>query len=274
MTEELLTNISPLRYPGGKTRACKKLDEILNTHFNMSQFSSIVSPFFGGGSFEFYLQNKYKYNIIANDKFLPLYNFWNICKDNNKKEELCKLLYEILSNTTKEHFQQYRNDIMNETNDSIQAFYYFIINRCSFSGATLSGGFSLEASKKRFTKSSIDRVKSLELSKFIIHNKDFSDFIHNEYNTPNNLMFLDPPYYLEKSSKLYGNFGDMHESFDHNKLYDILSHESNKTRKWLMTYNNCEFIKKLYKNYIILEVDWSYCMNKSKKSSEIVIINK
>ena len=26
---------------------------------------------------------------------------------------------------------------------------YFIINRCSFSGATLSGGFSHEASKKR-----------------------------------------------------------------------------------------------------------------------------
>lgn len=84
--EEILQNTSPLRYPGGKTRACKKLDEILNANFNMKLCNTVVSPFFGGGSFEFYLQNKYKLNIICNDKFTPLYNFWNICKDNSKKK--------------------------------------------------------------------------------------------------------------------------------------------------------------------------------------------
>jgi hypothetical protein len=39
-----------------------------------------------------------------------------------------------------------------------------------------------------------------------------------------------------------------------------------------MTYNNCDYIKKLYKNFKIIETAWSYGMNKSKKSSEIVII--
>lgn len=39
-----------------------------------------------------------------------------------------------------------------------------------------------------------------------------------------------------------------------------------------MTYNNCDFIKDLYKDYKILETGWSYGMNKSKKSSEIVIL--
>lgn len=39
---------------------------------------------------------------------------------------------------------------------------YFIINRCSFSGATLSGGFSLESSQKRFTTSSIERIKKIK----------------------------------------------------------------------------------------------------------------
>ena len=29
-----IKNTSPLRYPGGKTRACKLLDVILNDHFN------------------------------------------------------------------------------------------------------------------------------------------------------------------------------------------------------------------------------------------------
>ena len=239
----------------------------------MKLFTTVVSPFFGGGSFEFYLQNKYKLNIICNDKFTPLYNFWNICKDNSKKEELCKLLYNVVNDTTKEKFIQYRNNIMKEKDELIKAYYYFIINRCSFSGATLSGGFSLEASKKRFTKSSIDRVKSLDLSKLQIYNKDISDFMSTiNIDLSSSLVFLDPPYYLEKGSKLYGKNGDMHEDFDHEELFTLLS--NNKNMKWLMTYNNCDYIKKLYKNYKIMDVDWTYGMNKTKKSSEIVIINK
>jgi len=279
-----LSNTSPLRYPGGKTRACKKLDEILHAHFNIENIKKIVSPFFGGGSFEFFLQNKYNVDIICNDKFKPLYSFWNACKDNSKKEELCKSLYDIVNtkskHITKEKFIEYRNNIMKETDCLKQAFYYFIINRCSFSGATLSGGFSLESSKKRFTSSSIDRLKSLDLSKMQIYNKDFEEFLTdicfgNGNGNENTLIFIDPPYYLEKGSKLYGNKGDMHESFNHKKLFEILSSDTNSFYdiKWLMTYNDCDYIRKLYKDYTILEVDWSYGMNTTKKSSEIVIIN-
>ena len=83
-----------------------------------------------------------------------------------------------------------------------------------------------------------------------------------------NLLFLDPPYYLENRSTLYGNNGDMHDTFDHDKLYECLK----KNKNWFMTYNNCEYIKDLYKDFKIIETSWSYGMNKSKKSSEIVII--
>ena len=51
-----MNNKSPLRYPGGKTRACKTLDAILGENFDLAQFDILVSPFFGGGSFEFHLQ--------------------------------------------------------------------------------------------------------------------------------------------------------------------------------------------------------------------------
>ncbi len=40
-----------------------------------------------------------------------------------------------------------------------------------------------------------------------------------------------------------------------------------------MTYNNCAYIKHLYKNFKIIETNWTYGMNKSKESSEIVIIS-
>lgn len=110
-----MNNKSPLRYPGGKTRACKVLDMILNENFDMKKFNNIVSPFFGGGSFEFYMQKKYKLHILANDKFKPLYNFWNICKTD--KDKLCEELYKKINNIDKEKFNEIRKKIMNETND-------------------------------------------------------------------------------------------------------------------------------------------------------------
>ena len=52
-----INNKSPLRYPGGKTRACKILDKIVNDNFDIENIQFIISPFLGGGSFEFYMQN-------------------------------------------------------------------------------------------------------------------------------------------------------------------------------------------------------------------------
>jgi DNA adenine methylase len=260
-------NISPLRYPGGKTRACKIINNILLQYFDINNFDTIISPFFGGGSFEFYLQNNYGLKLIVNDKFTPLYNFWKQVKIN--KQILCDELRKITI-ITKEKFIDYRNTIMN-LNDNIfqQSIQYFIINRCSFSGSTLSGGFSEEASIKRFTPSSINKIELLDFTNIDIYNYDFYDFINN-FNNNKAFIFLDPPYYLENKSKLYGNNGDMHENFNHQLLFDLLNTKKN----WLITYNNCEYIRKLYKDYIIIDVNWSYSMNTSKTSSEIIIISR
>jgi DNA adenine methylase len=219
--------------------------------------------------------------LIVNDKFTPLYNFWKQIKHN--KDELYEKLIKIKS-VSKEDFTNYRSNIFEFNNDMLQqAFQYFVINRCSFSGATLSGGFSEEASKKRFTLSSINKIHNLDLSFCDIYNEDFEDFIHKMYHdssdsaratthtTSNNaLLFLDPPYYLNDKSKLYGNNGDMHEKFDHQKLFETIKSKKN----WIMTYNDCDYIKELYKDFIIINTNWSYGMNKSKKSSEIIIISR
>jgi DNA adenine methylase len=268
-------NKSPLRYPGGKTRACKILDKIINDYFDIKRFNKIISPFFGGGSFEFHMQNKYGLKLIVNDKFTPLYNFWKQIKID--KTVLCDELRKITS-ITKEDFHNYRKTIIT-LNDNIleQAISYFIINRCSFSGSTLSGGFSLESSKKRFTISSINNIELLDLTNIDIYNNDFIDFMNDNDNENENdnendndrLLFLDPPYYLEKKSKLYGNNGDMHESFNHQLLFELVKTK----RNWIMTYNNCDYIKNIYKDFIIIDVNWTYGMNIDKKSSEIVILS-
>ena len=236
----IIKNISPLRYPGGKTRACEKLHNIMKEYFNINDYNNILSPFFGGGSYEFYLQNKYNVKLIVNDKFTPLYNFWNQIKIN--KEKLCNELRNKKT-VSKEDFINYRQSIIKINNEPLQqAFQYFIINRCSFSGATLSGGFSQQSSIKRYTKTSIDKIENLNLIDFSIENLDFSQFLNNYNEITKTIIFLDPPYYLENKSKLYGNKGDLHENFDHYKLYDLLKYKKN----WMMTYNDCEYIRNLY----------------------------
>jgi DNA adenine methylase len=168
-------NISPLRYAGGKTRACKVLDEVLGNFGDMGRFSQVISPFFGGGSFEFHLQNKYGYKINANDKFAPLANFWDVCKNN--RAELCERVRALIGAVDKDMFADFRARIMDEPDNINRAVMYFVINRCSFSGATLSGGFSQESSTARFTQSCVDRLNSMRLDNCDISCLDFEEFI-------------------------------------------------------------------------------------------------
>jgi DNA adenine methylase len=261
---EIIHNISPLRYPGGKTRACHILETFMLKHFDMTKFDTLLSPFFGGGSFEFYIQNNYNLFLCVNDKFTPLYNFWKQVQSN--KHILCSELRKITS-VSKTDFLLFREKI-NEGDLIQQALKYFIINRCSFSGATFSGGFSSEASTKRFTLNSIQKIEELNLNKVELYNDDFPEFLE-KHTKDKTLLFLDPPYYLQKKSKLYGKNGDLHENFDHQKLYDLIITRKN----WILTYNDCEFIRNLYKDFLIFEINWKYGMNKSKESCEIVIIN-
>ena len=184
--------------------------------------------------------------------------------DKNKLVEEVEKLHPI----TKEIFNLARNQVMNINLDIyLRAAYYFAINRSSFSGCTLSGGYSAEAASKRFTISSIDRLKKFKVADFDIQCMDFADFI--ELNDEYDYMYLDPPYYLNVGNNLYGNKGDMHENFDHDKLFNLLQTRQN----WVMSYNDCKWVRDKYKDYRIIEAAWSYSMNKTKKSSEVVILS-
>lgn len=265
-------NKSPLRYPGGKTRACKILDDIISRMFNNCDIKTIISPFLGGGSVEFYMQNKYNCDIICNDKFTPLYIFWDTCRHPVDKQNMIDELYKLCGKVDLDFFNKCRHELLQNDIDKTKiATNYFTINRCSFSGATMSGGYSSQANTGRFTKTSVDRIYNLNLDKFEIYNEDFSTFIPRYKDMKNTIFFIDPPYLLEKkNNKLYGNNGDMHETFDHIKLCNILKKLN---CDWILTYNNSDNIRTLYKNFKIIDAEWAYGMNKSKKSSEIIIIN-
>jgi DNA adenine methylase len=251
-------NTSPLRYPGGKTRAISILEEYLVQYYPNKKI--LLSPFFGGGSFELSLTTK-GYTVYGNDLFVPLYTFWKT------QQAECDLLIQKIREkmpVSKEVFKQLRQTII--TTEEHKASAYFIINRCSFSGATLSGGFSQEAAEKRLTESSLQRLKACDTSNITFTNLDCNVFLEKNPQTADTVVYADPPYYIDKY--IYGKDGDMHENFDHVSFAKKILTRTD----WLISYNDCDYIRALYKDCRIFNVKWSYGMNASKASSEIIIL--
>src|ERR1041384_4486539 len=66
------TIISPLRYPGGKTKALRQI-----VAFLPAQFASYREPFVGGGSLFLHLkQQRPQLSVWINDLNYDLYCFW------------------------------------------------------------------------------------------------------------------------------------------------------------------------------------------------------
>ena len=68
---------SPLRYPGGKQRAAKRIADL----FPNDKPLRIASPFFGGGSVELELASR-GHTIVGSDFFAPVAAFWQQLKNN------------------------------------------------------------------------------------------------------------------------------------------------------------------------------------------------
>ena len=257
---QLNKNTSPLRYPGGKTRAIGILYGYMQEHY--PQRKILLSPFFGGGSFELFLSVN-GYTVYGNDLFIPLYNFW-ITKQTHCKTLVAKIKENMP--VSKERFHELRDTIMNESDKVKMSTSYFIINRTSFSGATLSGGFSEQASKGRLTESSIHRLYECKVDSIVFSNLDCNTFLDSHPETSDTVVYADPPYYI--NGFIYGKNGDIHESFDHIKFAENMR----KRNDWIISYNDCEYIRNLYVGCRIFTTSWTYGMNKSKASSEIIIL--
>ena len=71
---------TPLRYPGGKSRATSKISQFFP---DLSKYQEYREPFLGGGSVALYVTQQYpNINIWVNDLYEPLINFWKQLIDN------------------------------------------------------------------------------------------------------------------------------------------------------------------------------------------------
>lgn len=262
---------SPLRYPGGKSRAIKVL-----MPFFPQDFDELAEPFFGGGSVGLYLaQNFGLKQIFANDLNTDLYCFWQTLKTQNKA------LIDEIKRTRQTHTngRELYEKLLARRGENLSDFQravdFFVLNRITFSGVVDCGGYSQKAYESRFTPSSIERLKNMDsiLRNFTFSNQSYENLLQN--NGKRVFIFLDPPYFSASKSKLYGKKGDLHTNFNHERLCE---HLKNTKHRFLLTYDDSEFIRELYKDFYKLKYTLQYGMNnfkqtKANKGQELLISN-
>ena len=267
---------TPLRYPGGKSRACVKMDSYFPDLRNYDEFRE---PFLGGGSVAIYITKKYpNLNIWVNDLYEPLVNFWQQLQmfGSDLKDELVDLKSKYNTpELARELFtksKEYINDENVRNFDRAVAFY--IVNKCSFSGLTESSSFSEQASRSNFSLRGIQKLP--DYSKLISHWR-ITNYSYDYLMDGNKgaFMYLDPPYDIKDN--LYGRKGSMHKGFDHDKFASDC--DSNNMDQ-LISYNSDQLVKDRFTNWNAAEFDLTYTMRSvgeymrdQKQRKELLLFN-
>ena len=252
---------TPIRYPGGKSKAIKTL-----APWYPEIISEYREPFIGGGSIAIDItKTNPNIPIWVNDLYVPLFNFWIQLRD--RGEELSERVREEKQRTldegdndkvtakAKELFNRYKEEI--DTYDDFErAVSFFIMNKCSFSGLTENSTFSETASNSNFSLVGADKLA--QFSKIIknwkITNIDYSEVMKAE-GSEDTFIFLDPPYDIKDF--LYGKNREMHKLFDH----DVFANNVYECKyNFMITYNVNDRLINLYKDYNMKEWKLRYSM--------------
>ena len=256
MKKSLKSLKTPLRYPGGKSRACIKMEKYLP---NLATYEQYREPFIGGGSFAIHVTKLYNnLPIWVNDLYKPLATFWQQLQESGDvmSERLLELKEEYNTpDKAKELFETAKKEL-NESDQSelSRACNFYIINKCSFSGLTESSSFSPQASTSNFTVRGIEKLPEYKelISNWVITNYSYEEVLKDGMDS---FIYLDPPYDIKDN--LYGKKGSMHSGFDHDKFasdcdkYDI---------PMLISYNSDQLVKDRFKNWKSAELDLTYTM--------------
>ena len=143
-----------------------------------------------------------------------------------------------------------------------------IKNQTSYAGL---GKYATTSAKKLFDK----RLNNNFWEKVKIYNSWLAkiNITHNNYKylkiNKNSFVYVDPPYVGRE--KVYTN------SLNHNELYEYLE-KIKSTNIILISYNDCQIIRNMYKNWFIYEIKYKYkgaCAAKKQFTiNELLICNK
>ena len=267
---------TPLRYAGGKSRAYG----FISTYIPFwPKPKRIVSPFIGGGSLEVRWANELDIEVIGYDVFDMLVNFWKVLLSQPQKlsKELSKItpddktykeVKEILMSLDKTQemladwkTDSYKRDNVISLSDLERASLYYFNHNTSYGPGYLGWGSSVYLQADKW-KQMCKNIQNFQCPNLSVQQADYRDVIPNHKK---DLLYLDPPYYLEqdKDNKMFNGIYPMrnipvhHDGFDHEKLRDMLyNHEGS----FVLSYNNCETIRDWYKDFHQVFPKWNYSM--------------
>jgi len=269
---------TPLRYPGGKSRACKKMDVYFP---DLREYKEFREPFLGGGSVAIHITKKYPHlEIWVNDLYEPLVNFWQQLQifGPDLKSKLSDLKSKYNDSTkAKVLFLESKEYLSHPSKftDSLQrAVSFYIVNKCSFSGLTESSSFSPQASDNNFSMRGIEKLDSYSdiIKNWKITNYSYDYLMDGDMQS---FLYLDPPYDIKDN--LYGNKGSMHKTFDHDRFaVDCSACEMDQ----LISYNSDQLVKDRFTGWNVGEFDLTYTMRsvgeymrEQKSRKELLLFN-
>ena len=267
---------TPLRYPGGKSRACTKMGQFFP---DFSKYREFREPFLGGGSVALYISKMYpELSIWVNDLYEPLVNFWQNIQDDG--QNLQDMIWSLKNkyperDSARELFTKAKESINNEELSSRdRAAYFYVVNKCSFSGLTESSSFSAQASESNFSYRGIEKITGYQQ---IIENWTITNISYERMLSDDSEIFtyLDPPYDIKDN--LYGKKGDMHKKFNHDEFAEWCDRF---TSPMLISYNSSQLVKNRFKHWTATEFDLTYTMRsvgeymrEQQQRKELLLLN-
>jgi Site-specific DNA methylase len=257
---------SPIKWVGGKSKMVAKLVPIFPEHKGYVEV-------FGGAGWMLFGKERSKWEVL-NDLDNNLMNLWEVIK-NNKDDFISSFDFTLISRKTFNDYKEiYKNKQYIDKIHQAHILYYLLkagVGASLPDGGGCGFGIAKDSSRLRLEDIESDINTAHErLKKVIIENRDFSDIIKS-YDSTDTFFYLDPPYRnTSRSSYPVGKFGD--------EMYQKLSESvRNLKGKFLLTINDDEYIRELFKDFNIMnhEVYYSVCKtdNGRQAFSELIITN-
>lgn len=258
--------LTPLRYPDGKAHYIPLVDQFSDS---IKTYDRYIEPFAGGAAIALHFAIHRNTHVVINDKDPAIYSFWKCVVDTPND-----FIHRVQTTEIKlEQWYKCKETMQKSNGNNFLdlGFAAFFLNRCNFSGSLKSnpiGGIK-QAGKwrmhARFNKEDlVNRVRRIARHKrnIKVSNLDAVDLIKT--TTKSDIIYLDPPYY-KQGQKLYNDY--LTEG-GHERLADSL--RENQAR-WLMSYDNCDYIKQLYTNLRVQSRAVRYSFLKKRKDAELLI---
>ncbi|MCL5048255.1 MAG: DNA adenine methylase [Firmicutes bacterium] len=269
-------SLSPLRYPGGKSKIYEKVRNLIVA--NGYESRTYVEPFAGGFGIGISLlcEDVVKAAIL-NDYDPHIYHFWYSVL--NETDNLLKLIADTPI-TIEERMKQKLNYLNADADMLSDGFATLFLNRVNFSGIIKGGpigGLAQTGTYKidcRFNKADIsgkiETIAKLK-NKIKLYNEDAGDLIKTDLVKMKAPMFLniDPPYVI-KGSQLYTNF---FMEKNHRKLQELIIQHLDEEFPWIITYDDCQLVRELYQCLHMEEYEITHNAGGSVQGKEVVITN-